>query len=380
VKEPTIMPQDLNFALTAEQLEMRSSIRSFVAARSPITTARAHQDGTIDRADRDLWVRLSDQYGAQGMCVPETLGGLGLGLDDLCVVLSEMGASLVAGPYWETVALATPLLLSAEPSAERDRWLRGIAAGETAATVAFMTASGMSPSRAVSAAKTGAGWHLTGRASLVLDADIADLVLVVAESVEGLRVFAAPAAGADLKPSSADSIDPTRPLFDIELDHVAATPLVHAQGAEAALAAALDYACVALGAEQVGAARRCLDQAVEYTKQRVQFGRPIGAFQAVQHRCANALIAIEGADSAVFYAAWAHRDGAAEFPMAASVAKIAASDALVEAAADFVHLSGTMGYTREHDAQLYYRRAKWASLFLGSSAAHRSRVADLLGV
>lgn len=374
------MPQDLNFALTPDQQDMRASIRAFISEHSPIEVAKAHQDGTVARAKRDLWSRLHDQYGAQGMCIPEEYGGLGFELDDLCVVLSEMGANLFAGPYWSTVALATPVLLAAEPNGVRDGWLRAIAEGRLAASVAHTSVTGTSPARSVTATRTGDEWHLTGRAGFVLDADVADLILVVAETVAGLQFFGITTAGIDIKTTSLDSIDPTRQVFEVEFDDAEAIPLLHAHGAESALLDATAYACVALGAEQVGGARRSLARTVEFAKQRVQFGKPIGSFQAVQHQCADALIAIEGAESAVLYAAWAHGDRSPEFTIASSVAKVAASEAFMDVATKFVHLSGTIGFTKEYDAQLYYRRAKWSSLYLGSSAAHRGRIADQLGI
>jgi alkylation response protein AidB-like acyl-CoA dehydrogenase len=369
----------LNFAPTPEQLQIRDAMRDFLAVRSPLTVARAHLDDAADRNDRGLWNDLRQQFGAQGLMVPEELGGLGLGLDDLTMVLSAMGEALVPGPYFATVALATPILLAASPDEVRDRTLHGIAEGRLRVALAYLSSEGATLSRGVFAAKTGGRWHLSGRAGLVLDADIADVLVVAADSIDGLQLFVVDDISA-LQVSAAGSIDPTRQVFNVEFETVPATPLALPTSAEEVVEAGLDQARVAMAAEQVGTARRCLDRTVEFVKQRTQFGKPIGAFQAVQHTCADSLLDIEGAESAVMYAAWAHRDGAPEFPRAAAVAKIAASDAGLTAATNFVHLSGTMGYTREYDAQLFYRRAKWCSLFLGSAAQHRSRLAGMIGV
>jgi alkylation response protein AidB-like acyl-CoA dehydrogenase len=231
---------------------------------------------------------------------------------------------------------------------------------------------------AVSAEETGAGWRLTGRRHLVVNAPQAEVVCVTAATPGGLGLFAVGAG--DTCVEEVESIDPTRSLGTVTLDQAPAGLLARGDAAGQAVDAAVRLARLAIAAEGVGAAEEALRLMVSYAKSRYQFGRPIGGFQAVKHKCAEALIAIEAAKATVSYASWALDDGSSEADLAVLAAKIASVEAVVATAADCIQIHGTFGYTREAPSQSYFRRARWLSLFLGSVEDDSQLLAGLLGV
>jgi alkylation response protein AidB-like acyl-CoA dehydrogenase len=292
-----------------------------------------------------------------------------------------MGRALLCAPYFSTVALAAQLLLSIEDEGARQRWLPRIAEGSLIATVAMTDEEGSWDLAAVttSASKVGEGWTLDGVKMFVVDGQLADLLLVVARTDDGLGVFAVDKDAPGVTRTSLAPLDLTRPLARIELSGAPAQRVGTGDSA-GAIAHALDLALVALAAEQSGAAERALEMAVDYAKIRVQFGRPIGSFQAIKHKCADMLLEVESAKSASYFAAWSAAEGSDELPVAAALAKAYCSDAFFHVAAENIQIHGGIGFTWEHDAHLYFRRAKSSQLLFGDPQHHRSRLADLVGI
>jgi alkylation response protein AidB-like acyl-CoA dehydrogenase len=370
---------DLWYTRTPEQESMQESARGFVAQYSPVERLLAQGEGGT-RAPEALWKLLNEQIGGQAILIPEEYGGMGLGMEEFCVLLEEAGAQLAFPSLFPTLAQAVPLLLLSADAAAKDTWLSRVAAGDATAAVAYLNQAGQPLSPGVRARQRGTDWYLDGTASFVLDASSVDVLLVLAMTDEGLGVFLVEPGNGGLTPQPVESIDPSRPMGNVSFQDVVAAPVAFDRPVTAAIARMADISSVYLAAEQVGGAGACLRMAVSYALQREQFGRPIGSFQAIQHMCADVHIAIEGARSTLYYATWADGEDSPEFPLAASAAKVACSDAFWSAAAVNIQVHGTIGYTREHKAQLYYRRAKWSQLYGGTPSQHRSRIADLLGV
>ena len=292
-----------------------------------------------------------------------------------------MGRALLCAPYFSSVVLAgTALMQSGDDTAKRDL-LPGIADGSTIATLAWMENPaewGTTGSQSTTAKRSGDGYTIDGTKTLALDGHTASLILVVAQADGGSSLFAVDGPASGLTRCKLETLDMTRKVAALEF---AGTParLIADEGAAAGiLERTLRLAAVALAAEQVGAAQKCLDMSVDYAKMRVQFGRPIGSFQAIKHKCADMLLEVESARSAAYYAAWAAADGSDELPLLASLAKAYCSDAFANAATENIQIHGGIGFTWEHDAHLYYRRAKSTEQFLGSPSEHRDLLAQRL--
>jgi alkylation response protein AidB-like acyl-CoA dehydrogenase len=332
--------------------------------------------------DLQVWDGLSRDLGLTALGIPEAYGGSGFGMAELIVVMEEMGRSLLCAPFYSSAVLATQVLLAADDEAARCELLPGISAGSTRATLAFTGEDGQwTPESAGLRARRECGqWLLDGARSFVVDGASAQLILVSAQSPEGLSLFAVQGDTKGLQRRALATLDQTRKLAALEFSGVAGRLVGSPGSAAPALRTALDLATIALAAEQVGGAQRCLDMSTEYAKVRYQFGRPIGSFQAIKHKCANMLVAVESARSALCYAAWAATRQKAELPVAASLAKAAASDACFLCAAENIQVHGGIGFTWDFDAQLYFKRAKSSQLMLGDAIHHRARFADLLAM
>jgi alkylation response protein AidB-like acyl-CoA dehydrogenase len=372
----------MEFAFNAEQQELGGVVRAFLTRHWPETEVRRL---TEDPAgfDRGTWRRLANELGLQGLAVPERFGGSGFGPVELGVVFEELGRALAGGPFLASVGLATTALLASGDDAACERYLPGLAAGEQVATLALPEDGGSWDVHDVATrADAGTdGWTLTGTKNYVLDGCAADLLLVVARSAGGVGLFAvdADAAGATLERAPLATFDLTRRQARVELR---ATParLVGAEGEGApAVEQALRTGAVLLAAEQVGVAAWALDTAVAYAGIREQFGRPIGSFQAVKHKCADMLLRLEGARSASAFALWAAAERPEELPRAAAIAKSYCSEAASFCAAQCLQVHGGIGFTWEHPTHLYLKRAKSAESLLGSPAQHRSELARLTG-
>jgi alkylation response protein AidB-like acyl-CoA dehydrogenase len=367
----------VKLVLDAEQEQLRASVRRFLADRAPITEVRAALDTGRDAA---VWPGLAD-LGVLGLVVPEELGGAGAGHVERAIAGEELGQALTPAPFLASAVLATDALLALDDDAARTEWLPRMVAGELVATVAVAEGGGAwdRAGGATTATERDGGWELSGTKTPVLAGDAADVVLVLARTPDGPGWFAVEAGAAGLTRTALTGLDPTRRLAALGF---AATPARRLATADAA--AALDVvaglAAVALSAEQVGVLARAMELTVEYAKVRVQFGRPIGSYQAVKHGCADMYSSWEHAVSVLRYAAWTADHDRAELPVAAALAQTYTGPATFAAANGMVQYHGGIGYTWEHDAHLFYKRAKSAELLLGPPAQHRARLADRLGV
>lgn len=360
--------------------EMQQTIRQYLSDRSSSARVRRtmEQDGGFDRA---LWSGLS-ALGAQGCAVPVELGGLGLGQVELGLVMEETGRALACVPLLSSAALAGNLLLLSDDSEAVAELLPGIADGSKIGTVAWMEAARWDIERMSCRADQAGGWTLDGVKRHVLNPGVADIMLVVAATSEGPGVFAVDprADGVTIRPY--DALDQTRPMGHVALRQAPAR-LVGTLGASTEwISRALHLGTIALAAEQLGGAERCLDAATDYAMTRVQFGRVIGSFQVLKHKLADMLISVETARSAVWYALRCADGfgGSEELSMAASLAKAQASTAFSECAAESLQIHGGMGFTWESDVHLYLKRAKSTEVLLGSPTEHRQLLARWIGL
>lgn len=284
-------------------------------------------------------------------------------------------------PFLGSAVLAAGALMALDDEDARRELLPGIASGDTIATLAAAEDAGRWDGADVrtGAALDGGGWRLDGVKTLVPAGCQADLLMVTARAGDELGFFAVEAGAPGLHRDELAGLDLTRRLARIELSGVPARRLV-CEDATAALSGVLDLAALALAAEQLGGLQRCLEMSVDYARARAQFGRAIGSFQAVKHMCADMHVAMELARSAVRYAAWAADEQPDELPLAAGLARAYCSEAFFRVAADTIQVHGGIGFTWEHDAHLYYRRAKSSELLLGGPALVREQLAARLGV
>ncbi len=366
---------------TEEHEELRASVRRFLADKAPLPRVRELME-TEDGTDSAVWQQAGAQLGLQGLAIPEAYGGAGFTFAEQAIVLEEFGAALYGGPYLASAVFAATVLLASPDEGARRDLLPGIASGETIATLAFTEDDGSwdPASIRMTAVKDGDAWKLDGHKSFVLDGHAAGLILVVAQTSAGLSLFAVEGGATGPARVSLPTLDQTRKLARLEFDGVAARLVGSPGDAAAALDRTLDVAAIALAAEQLGGAQRALDMAVEYAKIRHQFGRPIGSFQAIKHRCADLLLEVESLRSAVSYAAAAVADSPAEVPVLAPLVKAYASETYFHVAAENIQIHGGIGFTWEHDAHLYFKRAKSSELFLGDAAYHRERLAARIGL
>jgi alkylation response protein AidB-like acyl-CoA dehydrogenase len=371
----------MQFAFSEEQDELRRAVRRFLQEKSPETEVRRLMD-TVEGYDPAVWRQMADQLGLQSLTIPEELGGSGFGYVELIVVLEEMGRSLLCAPYFSTVALAANALLTSDDKPAQKDLLPGLASGEVIGTLAITEDNGRWGFDAVGlrATKAAEGWTLDGHKSFVIDGHVADLVLVVGRTDEGLSLFAVRGDAEGLTRTPLPTMDQTRKQARLEFSSTSARLIGTEGGAEPGLSKTLDLVAVALAAEQVGGAQHCLDSSVEYAKTRIQFGRPIGSFQAIKHKCADMLLEVESARSAAYYAGWAAAEGSDELPVVASLAKSYCSEAYFHAAAENIQIHGGIGFTWEHTAHLYFKRAKSSELLFGDPAYHRELLAQRIGI
>jgi alkylation response protein AidB-like acyl-CoA dehydrogenase len=296
--------------------------------------------------------------------------------------MEETGRALLCAPILSSAVLATTALLRCADEEARKRLLPGLAAGELVATLALTEDSARWDAAGVglTARASGGSWLLTGHKTFVLDGAAADVVLTVARAADGIGVFVVDGDAPGLTRAPLPTLDPTRRQARLEYREVPATRLrTHGDGWDL-VAQVLDRAAVQLAAEQVGVASRALDMAVEYAKVRHQFGRAIGSFQAVKHLLADVLLEVESARAAAHYALLAAENEAADLPAVASLAKAFCSDACVQATAQNIQVHGGIGFTWEHPAHLYLKRAKTSQLLFGDPAYHRELLAQRIGM
>jgi alkylation response protein AidB-like acyl-CoA dehydrogenase len=351
----------VRFDSTPAQDALRARVRSFLAEASPMAEVRRLMETDLG-FDPDVWRAMVD----------EGFVGPGLSFPEQAVVLEEAGAALLCAPLLGTVVAAAA---AGDPS---------LGAGPSPAVVALAVAEDAGvwdeAGVALRATADGALWRLDGHKSFVLDGHAAAILVVAARSDAGLGFFLVDGAAPGLARAPLPTLDLTRRLARLTFEATPARLLGAPGGGGAVLARAMDMAAAALADEQVGGAQRCLDITVEHVRSRVQFGRPIGSFQAVQHRCADMLLEIESARSAAMYAALAAESAPEDLPAAAAMAKATCSDAYAFVAAETIHLHGGVGFTWDHDAHLYFKRAKSSRLLFGDPNHHREQLAMHIGI
>ena len=376
----------MNFAFSEEQEELRKTIRQFLESKSPSAEVRRLMEGT-EGYDPAVWSQMAEQLGLQSLHIPEEFDGQGFSFVELGIVFEEMGRVLLCSPYFATVALATNAILNAGTDADKKALLPGIASGETIAALAFTEPNGKWDTAGITmeATKSGEGYVLNGTKSFVIDGHNANLIVVVARladtsGTDGIGFFTVGGDADGLTRTALSTMDQTRKQAKLEFSNVAATALGDVGNGFGAFSKTLDQAAVLLSNEMIGGAQFVLDQSVEYAKVRVQFGRPIGSFQAIKHKCADMLLEVESGKSAAYYAAWAASEDNEELPVVAALAKAYISDAYFHCAAENIQIHGGIGFTWEHDAHLYFKRAKSSEIYLGDATYHRELLAQRIGI
>ncbi len=376
----------MDFAFSDEQEAFRQALRRFCRERLPVAEVRRLME-TPEGFDRDVWKQMAAELGLQGLAIAEDCGGQGFGFLELGIALEEMGRELAGGPFFATVCLGARAIQIAGDEAQRREWLPRVASGEAIATLAVTEAAGLDGPPGIRAEyrREGARLRVSGEKRLVLAGAQADLLVVAARAaestgVEAISLLVVEGGAQGVSATPLETLDPTRKQADLRFDGASARLLGREGEGSGSLARILDEARIAQSAELVGGAERCLEMAVAYAKLRVQFGRPIGSFQAVQHKAAEVLLELELAKSAAYWAWWVAETGRGDLAEAASLAKSVASEAFLRAAAENIQIHGGVGFTWEHDAHLYLKRAKSSDALFGDATAQRARLAGRLGI
>jgi alkylation response protein AidB-like acyl-CoA dehydrogenase len=362
--------------LTVEQRDLRDAVRGLIAKSLLAKTGPG----------RSPWRRLCDEIGVAGLAIPERYGGAGAGLAEIGVVMEELGRNLTPSPLLGSAVLAAATVLASGDAAACERLLPAIADGSSIASLAWTTSAGHWDTAEVgyAARETGGGWELDGEARYVLDGDTADVLLIAASGPDGSTgLFEVDPRAGGVARTAVPALDASRGLAVVRLTGARGRRI----GGDAAgpLAIARDRACIALSAEQVGAAQRALELTVGHLLTRVQFGQPIGAFQALQHRAADLYVLVESARSlsravasaADSGAAWGadEADGVVDLGTRAAAAKVYCSEALTQTANEMIQLHGAIGVTWEHQAHRYLKRAHGGRYLFGSPARHLATIA-----
>jgi alkylation response protein AidB-like acyl-CoA dehydrogenase len=380
----------LEFAFNQEQKELQRSARAFLRDHSSSEQVRQAMGSELGY-DTDVWERMANELGWPALTIPEAYGGYGLGQVELAVLMEEMGAVLLCSPFFSSVCLAANALIVGGSEEQKARYLPAIASGSRLATLALGEVGGQAwTAEAVQATARpeGGDFILEGIKTYVPDGHTAALFLIAARSPgsngeQGISLFAVPADTVGLEVKALATMDQTRRQAEVSLGgvRVPASSLLGQQGQGwSVIRPTLDLAAVALSAEQVGGAQACLDMTVAYAKERRQFGREIGSFQAIKHKLADMMLLVESARSASYYAAWAASQGSSELPQLASLAKAYCSDAYFHCAAESIQIHGGVGFTWEYDVHLYFKRARSSESLLGDAPYHRELVARSMGL
>lgn len=366
------------FHVTDEQRHLRSTVRKFCAENFDEQTVRRLMESDV-RFDATVWSRLGSELGVLGLAVPSDDGGAGGSLVDQAVAVEEFGAHLACGPLFGTVYLSIPALAACPASSVRDSLLASLLDGQRTAAFVVPERAGMFDIDGVAiTARSGSGCTVTGTMQRVVDADAADSLLVAARGPDGVCLYAVEASAGGVERTPLVTMDLTRPQATIRFQDSDAHLIAGPDATPVVVAEALQIGSALLAVEQVGAAQHLLDLAVEYAKTRMQFGRQIGSFQAVKHRLADMLVDVEHARSTAYHAVWALADDSAEAALAVSIAQATCSAAFSHVAADTIQVHGGIGFTWEHQAHLYFKRAATDAVLLGGAEQHRSRVAELV--
>jgi len=371
----------MQFAFTEEQEQLRGFVRQFLEEKSSEADVRKAM-ATESGYDEAVWAQMAEQMSLQALAIPEEYGGQGFGWIELGIVLEEMGRALLCAPFFSTAVLATSALLHADDPDVAGEYLPRIASGELIATVALAEESGAWDETGVTTTATADGdsWLLDGTKFYVLDGHTAGLLIVAALTEAGVSLFAVAGDASGVTRTPLATMDQTRKQAKVELTSAPGRLIgVDGQG-WATITKVLQHAAVGLAAEQVGGGERAMEMAVAYAKDRKQFGRAIGSFQAIKHKCADMLLEVESAKSAAYYAAWCAAVDNDELPAMASLAKSYCSEAYFRAASENIQIHGGIGFTWEHPAHLYFKRAKSSELLFGSPTFHRARLAEAIGL
>lgn len=367
------------FAFDEDLLELRRMVREFCQEVSPEDVVRTTME-TETGWDPVLWKRLGSELGVLGLAVPESHGGEGAGLVATAIVMEELGAALLCGPVVGTLALALPALSVLPDHETAGELVAGAIAGERALTLVAPLAGGTFDADAltVSATASGDAWTLHGVADHVPDGSIADTLLVVARTSEGAALFVVDAAATGLTATPLTTMDLTRRQARLELDDVPAHRVADELATPGVCEHAAQVGAVMLAAAQVGGAQVMLDRTVEHARTRLQFGQAIGAFQAVKHKCADMLMAVEQARSLAYHGAWALQDSTDDPALAAALARAVVSETYFRVSTTAMQLHGGSGFTWELPIHLHLKRAVSDGIALGSSEAAVEQVARLV--
>jgi len=367
--------------LDEDQRDFSSSVGRFLGDKSREPDVRRLM-ATERGYDPEVWSQMSSQLALPGLTIPEAFGGSGYGSFEQAIVFEQMGRVLLCAPYLATAALAPAALLACEDEAAQKDLLPGIASGEVIATVAVAEGDGRWHEESVrtTAARDAGAWSLHGEKRFVLDGHTADLLLVAARSERGVSLFGVDAGAEGVRRARIETLDQTRKLATVTLDGATARLIGDEGAAGPAIAAAVERAMIALAAEQAGGAAAMLHLTVAYAKDRIQFGRPIGSFQAIKHRLADMMLAVEQAKSAAYYAGWAADNAPEDRALAARLAKSYCSQAYFDVAAAAIQLHGGIGFTWEHAAHLYFKRATSSRQMFGNERDQLEEIAALAGI
>src|SRR5262245_4890810 len=375
----------MDFGFSEEQEMLRQSVRGFLDAECPMTYVRQMMEDERGYS-QDQWKKMAD-LGWTGLIIPEQYGGAGLNMVDMVVVLEEMGKVVMPGPFYASVILGGIAIDLGGSDAQKQRYLPDLAAGKTRATLAQVEESGRWDAEGIAmpAKAAGGGYSISGTKLFVHDAHNADFLVVPVRTggsgSDGITLLIVDAKASGVSTRVLKTMDQTRKLCEVRFENVAL-------GKDAVLGTAgkgwplleriVDRAKVALCAEMCGGAQKVLDMSVEYAKVREQFGKPIGSFQAIQHKCANMMVQVESAKSATYYAAWAVANDVPEAHLAACMAKAYCSDAYRFVSAEGIQIHGGIGFTWEHDMHLYFKRAKGSEVTFGDATWNRELVAQVV--
>ena len=378
----------MDFGFSEEQEMLRKSARDFLAKECAMTYVRQMMED--ERGFRDeQWQQMAG-LGWMGLILPEEHGGAGLDFVDLIVVLEEMGRVVLPGPFFSTVVLGGVALLEGGSAAQKQELLPKLAAGTLRVALAQLEPSARWDAEgiALEARAAGGGYKLSGTKLFVPDAHTADLLIVAGRApgstgAEGVSLFLVDAKSPGVSTTLLKTMDQTRKLCEVALRDVS-VPAERVLGQPGQgwklLERVSDRGKVGLCAEMCGGAQKVLEMSVDYAKVREQFGRPIGSFQAIQHKCANMLVEVESSKSATYYAAWAVANDVPEGPLAAAMAKAYCSDAYRHTAGEGIQIHGGIGFTWEHDMHIYFKRAKSSEVTFGDATWNREIVAQLIGL
>lgn len=376
----------MQFSFSDEQEEFRRTVRRFLEDVSPPDEVRRLME-TEEGFDASVWAKLCEGLGLAGVAIPEEYGGQGFGFVELGIALEEMGRSLLCAPYFASAVCAANAILNAGTEEDKKSLLPSIASGAVIATLAVAEAEGVWSPDAISLTAKSAGdsYRLDGIKSFVVDGHTADQIVVVAREPgsrgsDGLSFFLVLGDADGLSRRGLTTLDPTRKLAELSFEGVSGALIGELGTGADALSRTLDQAVIGLANEMVGGAQKVLETAVDYAKVRMQFGRAIGSFQSIKHRCADLLLEVEHAKSAAYYAAAAAAEGQDDVPALACLAKATCSDVYRRVASASIQIHGGVGFTWENDTHLYFKRARSSEVFLGTPDEHREQLLQRWGI